>query len=117
MPIVAAKDVHVVLVDDARVRVARAGPLLGIQWLQLLPSARLDAVLVEVINSVVAIVATEDVDAATVNHSCVAVSGARRLRAAVRIELTPVVRRKVEAEKVVPAVGAIVAAENVEIVV
>ena len=83
MAVISTEHIHVVLIDDAGVRVARAGSLLRIQRLKLLPGARLDAISVEVIDSVVAVVAAEDVDAAAVNDGRVAVTWARRLRAAI----------------------------------
>ena len=83
MAVIPAEYVHVVLIDDTRVGVARAGSLLRIQWLQLLPGARLDAISMEVIDSVVAVVATEDVDAAAMDDGGVPVTWARRLRTAV----------------------------------
>ena len=83
MAVISAEHVHVVFIDDAGVGVARARSLLRIQRLELLPGARLDAISMEVIDSVVAVVAAEDVDAAAVDDSCVSVSWARRLRAAI----------------------------------
>ena len=83
MAVIPAEYVHVVLIDDTRVGVARAGSLLRIQWLQLLPGARLDAISMEVINSVVAVVATEDVNAAAMDDGSVPVTWAWRLRTAV----------------------------------
>ena len=83
MAVIPAEYVHVVLIDDTRVGVARAGSLLRIQWLQLLPGARLDAISMEVIDSVVAVVATKDVDAAAMDDGSVPVTWAWRLRTAV----------------------------------
>ena len=71
----------------------------------------------KVINSVVAVVATNDIDTASVDHGSVAVSWTWWLGTAVSIQLTPGIGRKVEAEEVVTAIGAIVAAENIEVVV
>ena len=115
--IIPAKHVHAVLENDAGVRVPWAGTLLRIQWFELLPSVRLDAVSVEVIDPVVPVITTKDINAAAVDHSGVTVSWTRRLGTAVCIQLTPSVGRKVEAEEVVAAIGAIVAAENIEVVV
>ena len=83
MAVIPAEHVHVVFIDDTGVGVARAGSLLRIQRLKLLPGARLDAISMEVIDSVVAIVAAEYVDAAAVDDCCVPVTWARRLRTAV----------------------------------
>ena len=95
----------------------RAWTTLWIHWVQLLPRSRLDAVLVKVINSIVAIVPSENVDAATMHHCSVPVTRARWLRAAIWIQLTPCVRREVEAEEVVPPVASVIATKNVEIIV
>ena len=83
MAVISTEHVHVVLIDDTGVGVARARSLLRIQRLKLLPGARLDAISVEVIDSVVAVVAAEDVDAASMDNGCVPVTRAGRLRAAV----------------------------------
>ena len=83
MAVIPAEHVHVVFIDDTRVGVARAGSLLRIQRLKLLPGACLDAISMEVIDSVVAVVAAEDVDAAAVDDCCVPITRARRLRTAV----------------------------------
>ena len=83
MAVISAEHVHVVFIDDAGVGVARARSLLRIQRLKLLPGARLDAISVEVIDSVVAVVAAEDVDAASMDDGCVPVTRAGWLRAAV----------------------------------
>ena len=117
MSVISAKDVHAVLENDTGMGVSWAGALLWIQWLKLLPGIRLDAVSMEVINSVVAVVATKDIDAASVDHGCVTISRTRRLGTAIFIQLTPGIGRKVEAEEVVAAIGAIVAAEDIEVVV
>ena len=71
----------------------------------------------EVINSVVAVVATKDIDAASVDHGCVTIPRTRWLGTTIFIQLTPGIGRKVEAEEVVAAIGAIVAAEDIEVVV
>ena len=83
MAVISTEHVHVVLIDDTGVGVARARSLLRIQRLKLLPGACLDAISVEVIDSVVAVVAAEDVDAASMDDGCVPVTRAGRLRAAV----------------------------------
>ena len=115
--VISAKDVHAVLKNDAGMGVSWAGTLLWIQRLELLPGVRLDAVSMEVINSVVAVVATKDIDAASVDHSCVTIPRTRWLGTAICIQLTPGIGRKVEAEEVVAAIGAIIAAEDIEVVV
>ena len=97
--------------------VSRAGALLGIQWLKLLPGVRLDAISVEVINTVVAVVATKDIDAASVDHSGVSISRTRWLGTAICIQLTPGIGRKVEAEEVISAIRTIIAAKDVEVVI
>ena len=71
----------------------------------------------KVINTVVAVVATKDIDAASVDHSCVTIPRTRWLGTAVSIQLTPGIGRKVEAEEVITAVSAIVATKDIEVVV
>ena len=115
--IISSEDVHVVLVDDAGVRVSGAGALFGVKRLELLPCARLYAISMEVINSIITIVATENINAASVDHRCVPVARARRLRTSVRVELAPIIRRKVEAKEVISAISAIVASEDIEVVI
>ena len=117
MSVISTKYVHTVLENDAGMGVSWAGALLGIQWLKLLPGVRLNAISMEVINTVIAVVATKDIDAASVNHGCVTIPRTRWLGTAVCIQLTPSIGRKVEAEEVVAAIGAIIAAEDIEVVV
>ena len=115
--IVSAKHVHAVLENDAGMGVSWAGALLGIQWLKLLPGVRLNAISMEVINTVIAVVATKDIDAASVDHSGVSISWTRWLGTAICIQLTPGIGRKVEAEEVIATIGSIVAAKDIEVVV
>ena len=96
---------------------AWARSLLRIQGFKLLPRARLNAVSVEVVNPVIPIVTTKDVNTATVDHGCVTVTRTWRLRAPVRIQLTPVVRREVEAEEIISAISSIVATKDVKVVI
>ena len=117
MAIIAAKDIHVVFVDHRGVRMTRAWTLLGVDGLELLPCAELDVVAVEIVDSVVAVISTEDVNAATMDDSRVSIPRAGRLRAPIGIELTPRVRGEVKAVEVIAAIGPIVASENVKVVV
>ena len=117
MSVISTKHVHAVLEYDAGMGVSWAGALLGIQWLKLLPGVRLDAISMEVINTVVAVVATKDIDAASVDHSSVSISWTRWLGTAICIQLTPGIGRKVEAEEVIATIGSIVAAKDIEVVV
>ena len=71
----------------------------------------------KVINTIVAIVASKNVYTAPMHHSCMAIAWAWWLRAAIRVQFAPIVRRKVEAKEVVPAICAIVAPKDVKIVV
>ena len=71
----------------------------------------------EVINSIIAIVATENINAASVDNGSVAITRARRLRTSVRVELAPIICRKVEAEEVISAIGPIVPPEDIEVVI
>ena len=71
----------------------------------------------EVIYSVIAVVATKDIDAAAVDHSGMAIPRTRWLGTAICIQLTPGIGRKVEAEEVIATIGTIVAAKDIEVVV
>lgn len=115
--IVAAKDKHVVFVDDTRVRVSRAWSGILVNRLDLLPCVGLNAVLVEVVDTIISIVASKDVNAAAMDHGCVPIARRRGLLAAVLIDLTPRVRAEIEAEEVISPVRTIVAAKNVEVVI
>ena len=81
--IVATKDVHVILIDNTRVRMPRTRTLLRVKWLKLLPRARLNAIAMEVINTVITIVASEYIDAPSMDYSCVSITRARWLRASI----------------------------------
>ncbi len=71
----------------------------------------------EVINSVIAVISAKNVDTSSMHDCRVSVTRARGLGAAIRVELTPRIRRKVEAEEVISTLSAIVATENVKIIV
>ena len=71
----------------------------------------------EVINTIIAVVSTKDIDASAVDHSSVTISRTWWLGTAVCIQLTPGIGRKVEAEEVITAVSAIVATKDIEVVV
>lgn len=89
MTIVATKDIHVIFVDDGGVRVTRAWTLLGVDGFELLPGAKIDVVAVEIVDSVVAVISSEDVNAATVYDRRVSIPRTRWLRASISIELAP----------------------------
>lgn len=116
MSVIAAEDVHVVLVDHCGMRVTGARPSLGIQRLHQVPRTVLDAVPVEVVDSVVAIVSTEDVDAAIMDNCGVPVPWRRRLGVAEWGELAPRIRLEIEAIEVITPVCTVVPTENVEVV-
>ena len=90
---------------------------LWIQGLLLLPSSLLDAVSVEVVHSIVAIISSEDVDAAAMHDCSVAITRRWRLGAAIRIELAPCVRAEIEAKEVITSIAPVVAAKDVEVVI
>ena len=71
----------------------------------------------EVINTIIAVVATKDINASAVDHSCVTISRTWWLGTAVCIQLTPGIGRKVEAEEVITAVSTIVSTKDIEVVV
>ena len=96
---------------------ARAWSLLRIQRLQLLPSTRRDVISVEVIDSVVSVVAAKDINAASMYNSSVTISWTRWRCTPVLIKLTPCVCWEVEAEKVVATIGSIVSSKYVEIII
>ena len=64
---------------------AGAWTLFGVDWLELLPGAKLDVVAVEIVNSVIAVISTEDVNAATVYDSRVSIPRAGRLWASIGV--------------------------------
>ena len=115
--IVATKYIHVVIIDDAGVRVARTWALLWVKRIDLLPLASLNTVFVEVINPVVSIIAAKNVDLARMHHCCVAIARTGRRGTTIRIELAPSVCREIEAVEVITTVGAIIATKYVEVVI
>ena len=116
MSVIAAEDVHVVLVDHCGMRVTGARPSLGIQRLHQVPRTVLDAVPVEVVDSVVAIVSTKDVDAAIMDNRGVPVPRRWRLGIAEWGKLAPRIRLEIEAIEVITPVCTVVPTENVEVV-
>jgi hypothetical protein len=75
-----------------------------------------DAVSMEVVNSVVAIITSKDVYASVVHDCCVTVSGGRWLRAACRNNFNPVVGLEVESEKVIAAISTVISPKYIEVV-
>ena len=71
----------------------------------------------EVINAIVPVVSTENVDSTSVDDCSVAVTWTGWLRASVRVKLRPCIRCEVEAVEVIPSIRAVVPAEDVEVIV
>lgn len=115
--VIATKHVHVFFVHNARVRVARARSLLRIGWFELLPGSRRDVVPVEIIYTIIAIVAAEDKNASTVHNCGMSVTWTGRLWATVGVKLRPGVRGEVELIEVVAAIGAVVATKYVKVII
>lgn len=95
---------------------ARTWACFGVNRLHQSPQAVLQAIPVEVINSVVAIVATENVDAVSIDDSRVSVTWGRRLRVCDGQDFCPKTVIEVELEKVVSAVRSVVSTKDVEII-
>ena len=114
VPVIAAEDEHGVLEDHGRVAVPGRGRLLSLVAEDLLPRVVVDVVLIEVIDSVEAVIAAEDEDASRVDDGDVSVPG--RGRHVVSLDLLPSPLIDVVAEEVVLALHAIIPAEDVNIV-
>ena len=117
MAVIAAENIHVVIIDHTGMRVARTWALLLVKRVDLLPFSGLNAVFVEVINTIVSIVAAKNVDLASVDYCSMAVTWTGRGCTAIRVELTPSVSREIEAIKVVAAVRTVVSSKDVKVVV
>lgn len=89
---------------------------LRIDWLHEAPLARGNAIPVKVVDSVVAIIPTEDVDASVVHDCGVPVTWRRWLGTFLGNYLKPVVRLEAESEEVIPSVSSIVSSENIKVV-
>lgn len=70
----------------------------------------------EIINSVVAIITTEDVNAAIVHDCRVPIARRWWLRPLLRHDFEPVIRLKAEPEEVVSSVRAVVPSEDIEVI-
>ena len=116
MSIVAAKDVHVIFIDDGRVRMTWAWSSFWVEWFHQIPSAALNTEAMKIIDSIVSIIATEDVNTSIVDDCSMSISWGRRLCISVRGKLTPGISLEVKAIKIVTPVCSIVPTENVEVV-
>lgn len=95
---------------------ARTWACFGVYRLHQSPEAVLQAVPVEIIDSIVAVVASEDVDAVSINDSRVSVTWGGGLRVCDWKDFCPETVVEVELEKVVPSICSVVAAKDVEVI-
>ena len=105
-----------VLVDYCWVWMSRTWTGLRVQRLHQIPSAILNAIPMEIVNSVVAIVSTKYVDASIMYDSSMTISRRWRLCIPIRWQLTPRVCLEIKAVKVITSVRTIVPTKNVEVV-
>ena len=116
MSIIATEDIHVVLVYDGRMRMPGTRSSFRVQRLHQVPSAILNAVPVEVINSVVPIITSKYVDAAIMHNCGVTISWRWWLCVPERRKLAPRIGLEIEAVEVITPVRSIVPTEDVEVV-
>ena len=95
---------------------ARAWACLRVHRFHQTPFAGGDAVPVEIVNSVVAIISAKNVDAAVVDDRCMPVSWRRGLGSFLRDDFDPVVGLEAEFEKIIAPVGSVVPSENIKVV-
>lgn len=76
--VVASKNVQLIIIDYSTVGMARARPSLRVAHLLELPAPRVNAIPMEIIDAIEAIVPSEDENLSTVDDGCVAVAGRRR---------------------------------------
>ena len=96
---------------------ARAWPCFGVYWLHQRPEAVLQVVLVKVIDSVVAVVPSENIDAPPIYNCGVPISWRGWLRVCHWENFGPEAVVEIKLKEVVPSVRAIVAAKDIEVVV
>ena len=87
-----------------------------VEWLHQIPSTALNTEAMKIINSIVSIIATEDVNTSVVDDCSMPISWRGRLCISIRGELTPGISLEVKAIKIVTPVCPIVPTENVEVV-
>lgn len=88
----------------------------GVNWLHQRPQSVLQIVLVEVVHSVVAIVATKDVNAPPIHDSRVTISRRWGLRIGDWQNFCPQVVVEIKLKKVIAPVCAVISSENVEVI-
>ena len=117
MTIVAPKHIHVIFKNHGWVWVSWAWTRLWILRLHQTPTVVLDAIAVEVVNSVIAIVPSKDIYWPVMDNCSVSIAGWWGLRASIGINLLPLIGRKVKAIEVVAAIGPVITTKDVEVVV
>jgi hypothetical protein len=75
-----------------------------------------DTVSMKIVDTIVAIIPAENINAPIVHNRSVAISRRRRRRAALRDYFDPIIGLEAESEKIIPPICAIVSSKNVEIV-
>ena len=89
---------------------------LWVEWLHQIPSAALNTEAMKIIDSIVSIIATEDVNTSVVDDCSMSISWGRRLCISIWGKLTPGISLEVKAIEIVTPVRSIVPTENVEVV-
>lgn len=116
MAVIAPENIQLVVINDSAVRVSGRWTRLGVGDLLQGPATGVHIVFVKVIDSVEPIVAPKNIDGALVDHCGVSISGRWR-RVVQREDFGPLQSFEVEFEEVVAPVSAVVAPENVEVVI
>lgn len=89
---------------------------LGIDGLHKTPLTSGDTIPMKIIDSIVAVIASKNVNTPVVDHCGVPIPWRRRLGAALWNDLYPVVGLETKLEKIVSSVGSIIASEDIKIV-
>ena len=96
--------------------VSWTGASLRVDGLHQTPLSSRNAVAMEVIDSVVAIIPAKNVDTPVVDNRCMAISRRWWLRAALGHDLDPVIRLEAELEEIIAPIRTVVASKDIKVV-
>jgi hypothetical protein len=116
VPVIASENIKLIIIDDCAVRMPRTWPSFRIGYVLKRPFALVNTVLMKVIHSIKPVVPTKNVDESLVDYCSVSVP-CRRRWIINREYFCPLIILKVEFEKVISAICAIIPTKDVKVVV
>lgn len=116
MSIISSKNVHVWIEDYRWMWMSWTWTSFRVNWLHQTPFSSCDTVSMKVVDAIVAIIPTKNINAPVIDDRSVTISRRWRRWTALRNYFYPIICLKAEAEKIVPPICAIVSTKNIKIV-